>query len=40
MPYIKMFIKQELKFSKQQNDVDNSNIEIIESLEKELEFLK
>ena len=35
-----MFIKQELKFSKQQNDVDNSNIEIIESLEKELEFLK
>ena len=35
-----MFIKQELKFSKQQNDVDNSNTEIIESLEKELEFLK
>ena len=35
-----MFIKQELKFSKQQNDVDNSNTEIIKSLKKELEFLK
>ena len=41
MPYIKIFIKEELKFSKQENDLVNSNTaEIIKSLEKELEFLK
>ena len=40
MPYIKVFIKEELKFSKQENDLVNSNTEIIKSLEKELEFLK
>ena len=39
MPYIKIFIK-ELKFSKQENDLVNSNTEIIKSLEKEIEFLK
>ena len=38
MPYIKIFIK-ELKFSKQENDLVNSNTEIIKSLEKELQFL-
>ena len=40
MPYIKILKKEELKFSKQQNDLFNSNTEIIKSLEKELEFLK
>ena len=40
MPYIKIFIKKELKFSKQENDLVNSNTEIIKSLEKELELLK
>ena len=40
MPYIKIFIKEELKFNKQENDLVNSNTEIIKSLEKELEFLK
>ena len=40
MPYIKIFIKKELKFNKQENDLVNSNTEIIKSLEKELEFLK
>ena len=40
MPYIKIFIKEELKFSKQENDLINSNAEIIKSLEKEIEFLK
>ena len=40
MPYIKIFIKEELKFSKQENYLVNSNTEIIKSLEKELEFLK
>ena len=40
MPYIKMFIKEELKFSKQENDLVDSNTVIIKSLEKELEFLK
>ena len=40
MPYIKIFIKEELKFSKQENDLVHSNTEIIKSLEKELEFLK
>ena len=40
MPYNKIFIKEELKFSKQENDLVNSNTEIIKSLEKELEFLK
>ena len=40
MPYIKIFIKEELKFSKQENDLIDSNAEIIKSLEKEIEFLK
>ena len=40
MPYIKIFIKEELKFNKQENDLVNSNTEIIKSVEKELEFLK
>ena len=40
MPYIKIFIKEELKFSKQENDFVNSNTEIMKSLEKEIEFLK
>ena len=40
MPYIKILIKEELKFSKQENDLVNSNTELIKSLEKELEFLK
>ena len=40
MPRIKIFIKEELKLSKQENDLDNSNTEIIKFLEKELEFLK
>ena len=40
MPYIKILIKEEVKFSKQENDLVNSNTEIIKSLEKELEFLK
>ena len=40
MPYIKILIKEELKFSKQENDLVNSNTEIIKSLEKELKFLK
>ena len=40
MSYIKIFIKQELKFSKQENDLIDSNTESIKSLEKELEFLK
>ena len=40
MPYIKIFIKEELKFSKPENHLVNSNTEIIKSLEKELEFLK
>ena len=40
IPYIKVFIKEELKFNKQENDLVNSNTEIIKSLEKELEFLK
>ena len=35
-----MFIKEELKFSKQENDSINRNTEIIKSLEKDLEFLK
>ena len=40
MPYIKMFLKQELKLSKQENDLVDSNTETIKSLEKKLEFLK
>ena len=40
MPYIKIFLKEELKFSKQENDLVNNNTEIIKSFEKELEFLK
>ena len=40
MPYIKVFIKEELRFRKQENDLVNGNTEIIKSLEKELEFLK
>ena len=38
--YTKIFIKEELKFSKQENDLVNSNTEIIKSLERQLEFLK
>ena len=40
MPYIKILIKEEIKFSKQENDIVNSNKEIIKSLEKVLKFLK
>ena len=40
MPQIKILSKEELKFSKQENDLVNSNTELIKSLEKELEFLK
>ena len=40
MSYIKIFIKEELKISKQENDLVNSNTEITKSLEKEHEFLK
>ena len=40
MSYIKIFIKGELKFSKQENDLVNSNTESIKSLEKELEFIQ
>ena len=40
MPYIKIFIKEELKFSKQENDLVNSIAEIMKSLQKEIEFLK
>ena len=40
MSYIKVFIKEDLKSGKQENDLVNSNTEIIKSLEKELEFLK
>ena len=40
MPYTKIFIKEELKISKQENDLVNSNTEITKSLEKEHEFLK
>ena len=36
MPYVKFLIKEELKFSKQENGLVNSNTEIIKSLEKEL----
>ena len=35
-----MFLKQELKLSKQENDLVDSNTETIKSLEKKLEFLK
>ena len=37
---MKIFIKEKLKFSKQENDLVNSNTEIIKSLKKELKFLK
>ena len=40
MSYIKIFIKEELKVSKQENDLVNSNTEMIKSLEKRLELLK
>ena len=40
MAYIKILMKEELKFNKQKNDLLNSNTEIIKSLEKEHEFLK
>ena len=36
MPHVKTFVKEELKFSEKENDLDNSNIEIIKPLEKEL----
>ena len=39
MPYIKILLKEELKFCKRENDLVNSNTEIIKSLEKELEFV-
>ena len=39
MPHIKIFVKGLLKFSKQENDLDD-NIKIIKSLEEEFEFLK
>ena len=35
-----MFIREELKFRKQESDLVDSNTEIIKSLEKELKFLK
>ena len=40
IPYFKYFIKEELKFSKQENVLANSNTDIIKSLEKEHEYLK
>ena len=39
MLYINIFIKQELKFSKEENDLVNRNAVIIKPLEKEQEFL-
>ena len=39
MPYIKILIKEELKFSKK-NDLVNSKTKIIRSLEKEFKFLQ
>ena len=38
MSYIKIFMKEELKFGKQKNHLDNCNTEIIKSYEKELNF--
>ena len=35
-----IFVKEELRLSKQENDLVNSNTETIKSLEKELGFLK
>ena len=35
-PRIRIFVNEELKFSKHENDLDNINIEIIISFEKEL----
>ena len=40
MPHTKILIKEELKFSKEEIDLVNSNTEIIKSLEKELDFIK
>ena len=40
MPYTNIFIKEEVKISKQENYLVDSNTEIIKSLEKELEILK
>ena len=37
---MKIFVKEELRLSKQENDLANSNTETIKSLEKELGFLK
>ena len=37
---MKIFVKEELRLSKQENDLANSNTEAIKSLEKELGFLK
>ena len=37
---MKIFVKEELRLSKQENDLVNSNTETIKSLEKELGFLK
>ena len=38
MQYIKILIKEELKFSLQENDLFNSNTEIIKSLEMSSNF--
>ena len=40
MPYTNIFIKEELKISKQENYLVDSNTEIMKSLEKELQILK
>ena len=37
---MKIFVKEELRLSKQENALVNSNTETIKSLEKELGFLK
>ena len=37
---MKIFVKEELRLSKQENDLANSNTETIKSIEKELGFLK
>ena len=39
-PYVKIFVQEELKFSKQENDLVNSNTKIVKSLEKEPKFVK
>ena len=39
MPYTNIFIKEEVKISKQENYLVDSNTEIIKKKKKELEFL-